>query len=69
VLGGQVRDGEGRGRDALLADGVLERPGGRVVVGLEQELDPVRVLGRDDREEAELAGRDLGLLQKPSTSV
>ena len=44
---------------------VLERPGGRVAVRLEQQLGAVRVLRRDDGQPAGLAHRDVVLLHEP----
>ena len=43
VLGLDVVDREGGERDAVGDQRVLERPGRRVLVGLEHELDAVRV--------------------------
>jgi hypothetical protein len=64
-----VVDGELRERDAVGGERLLERPGGRVLVGLEQQLGPVGLLGRDDRQPAVLAQRDSVFFTKPSTSV
>ena len=49
VLGCDVVDGEGRERDAVLDQRRLERPGGRVLVGLEHELDAVAGLAATRR--------------------
>ena len=43
---------------------VLERLGRRVPVGLQQQLDAVGILRRDDGQPAVLAQRDIGLLHE-----
>ena len=69
VLGRDVVNGEGGEGDAVLLQGGLEGPGGGVRVGFEEQLDAVGLLGRDDRQPAMLAQRDLGALLEAETSV
>ena len=52
VLGLDVVDRERRERDAVLDERLLERPRRRVPIGLEEELDAVGRVGRDDGQPA-----------------
>ena len=64
VLRVHVGDGEGGERDAVGDQRLLVRPDGGVLVGLQHELDAVRVLRRHDGEPAVLAQRDVVLLHE-----
>lgn len=55
--------------DALFGERRRVRLRGRVLVGLEQQLDAVGSVSADDGQPAVLADGDVGLRQEPSISV
>ena len=63
-LGLDVVHGERRERDAVRDERLLERLRGGMAVGLEQQLDAVGCVGRDDGQPARSADGDIGLLHE-----
>ena len=64
-----VVDGERGERDAVGDERLLERPGGGVLVGLEEQLDAVGLLRRDDGQPRCSPTGTSVFFTKPSTSV
>lgn len=63
-LGLDIVDGAGFVRDAVLHQRLPERLRSGMGTGLEEELDAVGCIGRDDGQLAVLAGGQIGLLHK-----
>jgi hypothetical protein len=64
-----VGDGKGGVGDAVGDECLFERFGGRVGVRFENQLDPVRIVGRDNGEPGVFAIAILLFSWNPSTSV
>ena len=63
-LGLHVIDAEGRVRHAVLDERLLEGSRGGVRIGLQEELDAIGRIGRDDGQPPRPAGGNVGLLHE-----
>jgi hypothetical protein len=64
VLGADVGHGADDRRQAAVVQAGLVRPGERIVVRLEQQLDIIGAFGRDDRQKARRADWQVRLLHE-----